>query len=213
MDKYEEKSGVLRLVPDTAEEPYPSNLYKFKSNIQQRFNRQDQKEESSLLRKSLCSESGDELADHTSSYAGQEPPGGQDPRDHQAPDVLAHEHRVRDQDLHAGDQVDLQAARDREGVLQMHDQYNSRTVAGSSSLYVSKGFNFKLDEGQETKPMFPIFPPTLSEVKKTVPIFALNSKGSYYVPMSLDVSLIGEQPEEACPVLHPITISVNWQVG
>ena len=86
-------------------------------------------------------------------------------------------------------------------------------MAGPSSLHESKGFNFKLDEVKETKPMLPIFPQTPSEVKKTVPIFALNSKGSYYVPMSLDVSLIGEQPEEACPILHPITISVNWQVS
>ena len=50
-----------------------------------------------------------------------------------------------------------------------------------------------------------------------IPIFALNSKGSYYVPMSVDVSVIHPYmnlyKEETCPVLHPVTISVNFQAG
>lgn len=49
-----------------------------------------------------------------------------------------------------------------------------------------------------------------------VPIFALNAKGSFYVPMSLDLSVISPYlsllSEESCAVLHPVTISVNFQV-
>lgn len=49
-----------------------------------------------------------------------------------------------------------------------------------------------------------------------VPIFALNSSGSYYVPMTVDVSVISPflhlYKEKECSVLHPVTISVNFQV-
>ena len=50
----------------------------------------------------------------------------------------------------------------------------------------------------------------------SVPIFALNSRGSYYVPMTVDLSVISPfmslYREENCPILHPVTISVNFQV-
>ncbi len=50
-----------------------------------------------------------------------------------------------------------------------------------------------------------------------VPIFALNAKGSYYVPMSVDLAVIAPfmalYTEETYSVLHPVTISVNFQVS
>lgn len=50
---------------------------------------------------------------------------------------------------------------------------------------------------------------------QSIPIFALNSNGSYYVPMSVDISVIHPYmnlyKEETCPILHPVTISVNFQ--
>jgi hypothetical protein len=49
-----------------------------------------------------------------------------------------------------------------------------------------------------------------------VPIFALNAKGSYYVPMSVELAVIAPfmalYTEETYSVLHPVTISVNFQV-
>ena len=48
-----------------------------------------------------------------------------------------------------------------------------------------------------------------------VPIFALNSKGSFYVPLTLDLALLTPYlplltEEEAGP-FHPVTISVNFR--
>jgi len=48
-----------------------------------------------------------------------------------------------------------------------------------------------------------------------VPIFALSTKGSYYIPMSLDSSLLGSlQPlvltEDSSGPFHPVTISVKF---
>jgi len=54
-----------------------------------------------------------------------------------------------------------------------------------------------------------------SQQSLSVPIFALNSRGSYYVPMTVDLSVISPfmslYREESCPILHPVTISVNFQ--
>lgn len=51
-----------------------------------------------------------------------------------------------------------------------------------------------------------------------VPIFALHSKGSYYIPLTVDHNVLtpflAELTHEANPsslVLHPVTISVNFQ--
>jgi hypothetical protein len=61
------------------------------------------------------------------------------------------------------------------------------------------------------------YPPTSrSPVGPPVPIFALNAKGSYYVPMSVELAVIAPfmalYTEETYSVLHPVTISVNFQV-
>ena len=52
---------------------------------------------------------------------------------------------------------------------------------------------------------------------ENVPIFALHPKGTYYIPMSIELSLIGSlfNPPSADPaneeaILHPVTISVNF---
>ena len=54
-------------------------------------------------------------------------------------------------------------------------------------------------------------------VCQPVPIFALNPKGSFYVPLTVDLGLLNPflhllTEEEAGP-FHPVTISVNFQKG
>lgn len=54
-----------------------------------------------------------------------------------------------------------------------------------------------------------------------VPIFALHSKGSFYIPLTLDRSVLSPflqllglakcEKDDGKPVLHPVTISVNFQ--
>ena len=47
-----------------------------------------------------------------------------------------------------------------------------------------------------------------------VPVFALSTKGSYYIPMSLDSTMLGSyQPllvEDSIGPFHPVTISVKF---
>jgi hypothetical protein len=52
------------------------------------------------------------------------------------------------------------------------------------------------------------------ESVENVPIFALHPKGSFYVPMSVELPLIGalfnSMETAPAPLLHPVTISVNF---
>lgn len=58
----------------------------------------------------------------------------------------------------------------------------------------------------------------VSQPVENVPIFALHPKGAFYVPMSVELSLIralfnpasSTSSENAQPLLHPVTISVNF---
>lgn len=59
---------------------------------------------------------------------------------------------------------------------------------------------------------------SLSQPVENVPIFALHPKGAFYVPMSVELPLIralfnpasSTSSENAQPLLHPVTISVNF---
>lgn len=58
----------------------------------------------------------------------------------------------------------------------------------------------------------PAAPPVV--VTESVPIFALHPKGTFYVPMSVELNLIRplfKMPDPTTtPLLHPVTISVNF---
>jgi len=58
------------------------------------------------------------------------------------------------------------------------------------------------------------FLPTKRELVENVPIFALHPKGSFYVPMSVELPLIdalfNSMEQTPAPLLHPVTISVNF---
>ena len=52
-----------------------------------------------------------------------------------------------------------------------------------------------------------------NSLKSTVPIFAFNQSGSFYVPMSVDQSVVASaisKKPEMSPVLHPVSIYVNF---
>ena len=68
----------------------------------------------------------------------------------------------------------------------------------------------------KTYPFFFFQPPT---GPSSVPIFALHPKGSYYVPLSLDYTILApylvafsaaEDRAGGSVMLHPITINVNF---
>ena len=57
----------------------------------------------------------------------------------------------------------------------------------------------------------------MDQPTENVPIFALHPKGTFYIPMSIELGLIGSlfNPPSADPaneeaILHPVTISVNF---
>ncbi|EFX82020.1 hypothetical protein DAPPUDRAFT_317067 [Daphnia pulex] len=60
--------------------------------------------------------------------------------------------------------------------------------------------------------------PAMQPIMESVPIFALHPKSAFYVPMSIELSLIrtlftppsSSSDPNAQPLLHPVTISVNF---
>lgn len=58
--------------------------------------------------------------------------------------------------------------------------------------------------------------PTAHHMTMGIPIFALHPRGTFYIPLTIDSSLVTpylEGIEEISPVLHPISICVNFSVG
>ena len=84
--------------------------------------------------------------------------------------------------------------------------FGRQEQTSSSLLSLSTGSNRPAATAPPPPPPLPV----------PVPIFALNSQGSYYVPMTVDLSVIEPflslYKEKNCAVLHPVTISVNFQV-
>ena len=89
--------------------------------------------------------------------------------------------------------------------------------------YTNPVFDLKHEEEPEVKlspspSPAPVHPSPLlhSSSKKLVPIFALNARGTYYIPMTVDIAVINPilslYLEESNPVLHPVNISVNYKV-
>nr|CAG4636671.1 EOG090X0J7Y [Eubosmina coregoni] len=65
----------------------------------------------------------------------------------------------------------------------------------------------------QTQGEFNKVPINKQEKVENVPIFALHPKGSFYVPMSVELPLIGamfNMELSPTPLLHPVTISVNF---
>ncbi|XP_076332326.1 uncharacterized protein LOC143237213 isoform X2 [Tachypleus tridentatus] len=58
--------------------------------------------------------------------------------------------------------------------------------------------------------------PQLPVIVPSIPIFALHPKGSFYIPLTMDSSLLAPfitSLDENIPVLHPVSICVNFTFG
>ncbi|XP_022243354.1 transcription factor cwo-like isoform X2 [Limulus polyphemus] len=58
--------------------------------------------------------------------------------------------------------------------------------------------------------------PQLPLIVPSIPIFALHPKGSFYIPLTMDLALLSPlitSLDENIPVLHPVSISVNFTFG
>lgn len=84
--------------------------------------------------------------------------------------------------------------------------------SGSSSGYSTNGDNHPSTKGgPKESPLSPYSPPSPPQ-PPGVPIFALHPKGAFYIPLTLESSLLVPYMvgiDDAPPVLHPISISVN----
>lgn len=79
----------------------------------------------------------------------------------------------------------------------------------------SNGYRDRHKSGPSTSPLPPPIPrPLPLPVGPMIPIFALSTKGSYYIPMSVDSAMMGPclplLTEEAVGPFHPVTISVKF---
>jgi len=171
-DNSYEQPTDLSIKPDRdLQELAQGNLYKFKSNIRQRFSLQDNISPPSESMDSTFSQMADEgnASDPRTGGLIQE-------------NVLQPKYSVP-QDFSGG----------------------RHPIAALKTEDVSQDFSSFSGQSQPLKSATP------------VPIFALNSSGSYYVPMTVDVSVISPflhlYKEKECSVLHPVTISVNFQTS
>lgn len=158
------------------------HLYKFKSNIRQRFSLQDaplDEDQSSPRRESVCSDGG------------------------------------------VGLDLDTLPVPYPERYASPRFQHTNEP---RPCPYTNPVFDLKHEEEPEVKlspspSPAPVHPSPLlhSSSKKLVPIFALNARGTYYIPMTVDIAVINPilslYLEESNPVLHPVNISVNYKLS
>ena len=179
----QDEPSDLRMKPDSEESNL--GLYKFKSNIRQRFDLQDHQEVGRPRLESVGSDT--------------------------------------EQENHAG--LPKPRSRFDLGRPVIHDRFQPSSRFQDSGLIHPRAYSGDLKAEPEIKlsqspppSALAAYPPSHSPAQRpqTIPIFALNSKSSYYVPMSVDISVITPflslYNEDTCPLLHPVTISVNFQV-
>jgi len=151
------------------------NLYKFKSNIRQRFD---------SSRSVLVEDSEDRET------------------------ILIPEKRTR----HDSNSTDVDPTFEVEPLSsEAPVRRDSFSPCGSGS------FRERHKSGPSTSPLPPPIPrplPLPLPVGPIIPIFALSTKGSYYIPMSVDSALLGPclplLTEESVGPFHPVTLSVKF---
>jgi len=191
--------------PSVPEEPSPANQYKFKSNICQRF-------DSSHSSQDMESEYPPEKRHRRSSSHSEKDvdrPGPPDPRSyspgpaqsHPSFDSYTHHDRLmvpppaRPQSFSSKPEMPKPLVHLPPEASDPH--FNPPDIKQSSSP-IPYGRNLSVP-----KPF-----------GQTLPIFALNAKGSYYIPLSIDSSVIAPFlnlfNDDYVGPLHPVTISVNF---
>jgi len=194
------------------EEVSPANLYKFKSNIRHRFDMQDPDldypPEKRAHRDSVSSDrEGDRpLETESSNNITRSYSPGPSPQSHPSYDSFAphtqHERLLGPSSRHqsVSSKADGPKPFTRVPPDGSEPLYNNPEIKTSSSPhpYSQPGSNFGMQKPSG----------------QTLPIFALNTKGSYYVPLSIDSSILSPFlhlfAEDHVGPLHPITISVNF---
>jgi len=191
--------------PSVPEES-PGNQYKFKSNICQRFDNSqdlepDYPQEKRRRRNSSHSEKDVDRSGPQDSRAYSPGPSAQS---HSSYDSYSHHDRLmvapstRQQSFSSKQDIPKPLVHLPPESLDPH--YSSPDIKQSSSPipFTHPGRNLAVP-----KPF-----------GQTLPIFALNAKGSYYIPLSIDSSVIAPFlnlfNDDYVGPLHPVTISVNF---
>jgi len=189
------------------EDSSPANLYKFKSNIRHRFDSMqdadvDYPPQKRRHRDSISSDKEDpESSSNNRSYS---------------PSPPIHSHSTYDPFAHHSTNDTLLAPPSRHQSLSSKGDMGKPIIhlppEGPEPLYNNP--DIKLSSSptpySQTGPNFSTQKPS----GQALPIFALNNKGSYYIPLSIDSSVIAPFlnlfSEDYAGPLHPVTISVNF---
>jgi hypothetical protein len=211
----------------------PSDAYKFKSNITHRFSLQDSALDLPAESAGSMMDGGKGRPPGDAAAAAQEFDTGESSSSHHGIKLEGEDHRrsssggrARSVSNSSGNEPTggggmLPVIRERLQPLPPLPGFPPPDSRDLSASTMSAG-------GKPPPPPMELLMPTLAPIQPTgspsraappppVPIFALNAKGSYYVPMSVDLSVIAPfmalYTEETYSVLHPVTISVNFQVS
>ena len=188
-----------------------SNRYKFKSNIQKRFSQQDPSIGGSGNNNGdwlSSSRDGSSAKQSHGSSAGNSRGGIE-----QSPDLEIGGGGGSDRVRIASDGSAYGGSNSGAGV---GERYPNLSLDCDMKSRMVEGIDSGECEHTRQKQSPENIAPLSSQQSPSVPIFALNSRGSYYVPMTVGLSVISPfmslYKEESCPILHPVTISVNFQV-
>jgi len=176
-------------------EQQPANMYKFKSNIRQRFDMQDTVEPPDKKARHLCEGLEEDLSLLRGDQEVEDRKVKRDTSPHGGPGSFK------------GDKF--------EPLPLLSRPSHSSHGRDRSDIFLNPLPEVKISTSPSPfqrpvpSPTFPHPPP------QTVPIFALNTKGSFYVPLSIDLALLAPFlhlfSEPPPGPLHPITISVNFR--
>ena len=180
----------LSLHPDRALEhgdsTAPPNLYKFKSNIRQRWVVWWQLQPHGVYHFRFDSSRSGVLVEEEDRET-----------------ILIPEKRTR----HDSNSTDVDPS------FEVEPLSSDPPVRRDSFSPCGSGYRDRHKSGPSTSPLPPPIPRPLP-VGPIIPIFALSTKGSYYIPMSVDSSLLGHclplLTEESVGPFHPVTISVKF---
>ena len=214
-----ESGGGAAAVAGGPAETVTGSLYKFKSNIRQRFSMQDgeQAAKGSADKRRRTDGGGKGEDDDREQVDGghakdqQEPPlspaagpGRADcegRRHQQRPEPKPQQHPEGRPPAHYGRQMGFGAAENGAefaGYPEIKSSPSPGPYFGPAAGHTEAAAGGGKPRGQQP----------------SIPIFALSSSGSFYVPLTVDCSVISPYmslfSEDASALLHPVTISVNF---
>jgi len=207
---YKDEEEIAMDMRAGTDDGHKSSLYKFKSNIQQRFDMQDFEDDVESVERSEGARSTHKSGEVLENWGRKNI------------DVREFEKSANDcthKDDEPNDLIKRSISPLRRPIyrLDTSDGFDNLGTSSRSEQFFSPKTETKhiLDPAPYLHPTSNQYIQSPIPASQTIPIFALNIKGSHYVPLSLELSLLTPflplLSDAPSGPLHPVTISVNFR--